>query len=72
MQPPQTPSAGQSERSRTVASGTCNLCGERLPLEQVIEHLRVMHPDDYGDGPATWPDGEPVVIDTTLAPEDFT
>jgi hypothetical protein len=35
------------------------------------DHLRVMHPDAWGDGPARWPDGEPVIVDKTLDPADF-
>lgn len=39
----------------------CLLCGETTPA--VLEHLRLCHPDEYGDGVETWPDGKPVVVD---------
>lgn len=39
--------------------------------ERLLDHLRLMHPTEYGDGPERWPDGEPVVEDTTLEPENF-
>lgn len=29
---------------------TCNLCGESVPPESIMEHLRLFHPDQYGDG----------------------
>lgn len=51
---------------------TCGLCPEEVPDEDVLDHLRVMHPDQYGDGPDQWPNGDVVIVDTTLTPEDFT
>ncbi len=47
----------------------CNLCGEDTPvsdnmhadMEALFDHLRVMHPEVYGDGPGRWPDGGLVV-----------
>lgn len=51
---------------------TCDLCGEQAPDTEVLEHLRLMHPEQYGDGPALWPDGSVVIVDTTLEPGDFT
>lgn len=59
---------------------TCNICGHHeVPesgemAEDVVlmsDHLRVMHPDLYGDGPEVWPDGEIVLHDETLTPDDF-
>jgi hypothetical protein len=60
--------------------GDCNLCGEQIPraeslpaeAEAIVEHLRVFHPEEYGDGPDRWPDGSVVLIDKTLDPDDFT
>jgi hypothetical protein len=40
-------------------------------IVKMDDHLRVMHPDVYGDGPERWPDGAIVIDDTTLEPEDF-
>jgi hypothetical protein len=40
-------------------------------LEAVNDHLRIMHPDVYGDGPDRWADGQLVVVDQTLEPQDF-
>lgn len=49
----------------------CEVCWEEVPDVDILDHLRVMHPDDYGYGPDVWPDGKPVVLDLTLMPEDF-
>lgn len=54
----------------------CSLCDWEQPdaevgLEGAIDHIRVMHPDDYGDGPDRWPDGSLAIHDTTLEPSDF-
>jgi hypothetical protein len=48
-------------------TGVCNLCGERVA--DLLVHLRVEH--DFDEEIETWPDGSPVVIDTTLEPGDF-
>lgn len=40
-------------------------------VPEILEHLRVLHPDLYGDGPDRWPDGRIAVYDTTLEPRDF-
>lgn len=45
--------------------GVCNLCGDTPDDADLLEHLRVIHPDDYGDGPTRWPDGRIVVVDQT-------
>lgn len=53
---------------------TCFLCppeDNKLPDEDMLSHLRVIHPDAYGDGPERWPDGGLVVHDMTLEPGDF-
>jgi hypothetical protein len=53
---------------------TCFLCppeDNKLDDDHMLEHLRVMHPDAYGDGPERWPDGGMVVHDMTLDPGDF-
>lgn len=50
---------------------SCHLCGDTPPDLEMWEHLRVMHPAEWGDGPARWPDGEPVIHDMTLEPDDF-
>lgn len=41
-------------------------------LDAIDDHLRVMHPDEYGDGPQRWPDGQIAVVDTTIDTRDFT
>lgn len=54
---------------------TCHVCppGEQnLPDAEMTDHLRLIHPDLWGDGPERWPDGQIVVHDTTLEPRDFT
>jgi hypothetical protein len=56
-----------------ILRATCLLC---QPPEEVgasiLEHLRIVHPDAYGDGPQRWPDGRLVVVDQTLEPANFT
>lgn len=54
---------------------TCFLCpaeDNQLPDYDMFDHLRVMHPDAWGDGPERWPDGSVVIHDETLEPGDFT
>jgi hypothetical protein len=48
----------------------CNLCPEQPDDADVLEHLRVMHPEEYGDGPARWPDGGLVIMDQTDPTDD--
>ena len=50
---------------------TCLLCAEDYPDVEILDHLRVIHPDVWGDGPERWPDGRIVVYDETLTPHDF-
>ena len=57
----------------------CEVCGyqDKSPttmvedVELMVEHLRVFHPEEYGDGPERWPDGAVVLHDETLTPEEF-
>ncbi len=51
--------------------GRCLVCEEPMPDDRLLHHLEVVHPQQYGDGPEAWPDGAPVVVDTTLGPADF-
>lgn len=58
----------------------CNRCGyskdksESLlaDVEVMLDHIRVMHPDDYEE-PERWPDGQLVVRveDESLTPENI-
>lgn len=53
----------------------CNLCLDEWPdaeggLESFIDHMRVMHPDQY-EAPERWPDGAIVLHDNDPQPEDF-
>lgn len=53
---------------------TCHVCppgDNRVPDDEMVDHLRVVHPEVYGDGPERWPDGSVVVYDQTLQPADF-
>lgn len=49
----------------------CDLCGEDMSSDEILDHLRLMHPAQYQE-PETWPDGSFVVVDQTLDPKDFT
>lgn len=52
----------------------CLLCppdDQDLGDEDLMDHLRLHHPEQWGDGPDRWPDGRPVVVDRTLDPRDF-
>jgi hypothetical protein len=53
--------------------GACHLCAEQthIPDEQIVDHLRLLHPDEWADGFDRWPDDEIVVNDLTLNPSDF-
>jgi hypothetical protein len=56
----------------------CNVCDEPIPepdatagLQNALEHLRLFHPDLYGDGPERWPDGDVVLHQEDVSVEDF-
>lgn len=51
--------------------GWCQLCEppRRVSVEALLEHFRIVH--DLDAEPERWPDGELVVIDSTLEPDDF-
>lgn len=53
---------------------TCHVCepAETIPDPDMVDHIRLMHPDVYGDGPQRWPDGSVVVVDCALEPGEFT
>jgi hypothetical protein len=57
--------------SEETNTGRCHVCEEDVPTHDLLGHLRVMHPDVYGDGPELWPDGQVVILDDSLTPEDF-
>jgi hypothetical protein len=51
---------------------TCELCrDDEVPDADILEHLRLLHPNVWGDGPMRWPNGDLVVVDNTLEPDDF-
>ena len=49
----------------------CCLCHTDMDPAAIEDHARLLHPAQWGDGLERWPDGRPVVYDTTLEPEDF-
>lgn len=52
----------------------CNVCQEEFEdgdIDVLLDHLRVMHPEQYGDGPLRWPDGQLVVMKDNITTEDF-
>lgn len=53
--------------------GTCTVCAEQpyIPDAEIADHLRLLHPDEYGDGPDWWPDGTPVIYDMTVEPHEW-
>lgn len=53
----------------SAGNATCALCGLTVPVEEIVEHLRDEH--ELEAEPATWPDGEVVIVDQSLEPEDF-
>lgn len=55
-------------------SATCLLCQPPETVgvgTSILDHLRIIHPEAYGDGPMRWPDGRLVVVDLSLEPADF-
>ena len=42
----------------------CHMSG--IPSEDLTAHMR-----DHGYEPDPWPDGDPVIVDTTIEPGDF-
>lgn len=56
-----------------ILRATCLLCQPpEVVSDDILDHLRVVHPEAYGDGFMRWPDGRLVVVDQTLDPADFT
>lgn len=54
---------------------TCTLCQPPVVVGAgILGHLRLFHPEEYGDGPQCWPDGAFVVRpeDDLLTPESIT
>lgn len=49
-----------------VIPGHCHLCRDDFP--DIVEHLRLLHPEEYGEGPDRWPDGSLVAL---MDPDDF-
>ena len=54
----------------------CGLCGHQSTTAQGLwQHLDEHHPEtarDVRDNLLRWPDGDPVIIDHTINPDDFT
>lgn len=48
---------------------TCALCNRRFAMEDIWQHLDIVHGEKFEL--AEWPDGGPVIVDTTLEPSDF-
>jgi hypothetical protein len=50
----------------------CHLCHTTgLTTAELLAHLGTEHDVDLAVSAERWPDGELVVVDTTLQPEDF-
>jgi len=52
------------------ATGQCGICEAIMHPFELIPHVRREHPEYY-DPVQCWPDGRPVIVDTTLDPDDF-
>lgn len=50
---------------------TCQLCPNQPPVDDILNHLRLIHPTQYGDGPEQWPDGHYIIIDQDPQPEEY-
>lgn len=53
----------------------CLVCDDEWPddeggIESAVDHIRVMHPDQY-EPPERWPDGGLVIHDDDPSPADF-
>lgn len=48
----------------------CHLCADEVPDVELLHHLRVIHPEQAEEF-ERWLDGEFLVVDKTLEPEDF-
>lgn len=51
--------------------GICHHCNEPVAGEDILNHLRLVHPDVYGDGPPRWPDGSLAIAITPATVEPF-
>lgn len=54
---------------------TCHLCPpgrQDIPAEQILDHLRMRHPQVWDDGPPVWPNGQPIIVDCDLLGADHT
>lgn len=56
----------------TANTGHCHVCEQPVPSVELLDHIRVLHPEQYGDGPQRWPDGGLVIVDDSLTPDEFT
>jgi hypothetical protein len=48
---------------------TCDLCepSTYVPTDEIMEHVRLLHPDQYEEY-ETWPDGKFVMFEETTEP----
>lgn len=51
--------------------GHCFVCHEPVTNREILNHIRLIHPDEYGDGPDLWPDGRVVIEDADVTPEEI-
>lgn len=56
-------------RDADEPTAICAICHERVPVELILGHLAGAH--DLDVEVETWPDGSPVIVDSTLQPDDF-
>ncbi|AHH98263.1 hypothetical protein [Kutzneria albida] len=51
-------------------TGHCHVCRSDMPSVDLLNHLRLLHPDVWG-ALETWPDGHVVIFDDSVEPNDF-
>ena len=51
-------------------TGRCELCGDQFDFAELDAHFSTNHPAEWSEV-ARWPDGEVVVFNDDISPEDF-
>lgn len=58
-----------------AGTATCFVCQPPAEMDgaRILDHVRLLHPDAWGDGPERWPDGQFVMTpeEDVLTPENI-